>query len=410
MTDVYQDKIYAASSVFSAAAPVDKMDLFSGRIDQLQRVIDVINTRGQHAIIFGERGVGKTSLANILLEVLHSIGKADFILIKVNCDSNDNFVTVWKKALERIEYTEEIKNIGYDRETKQYIFDLTATVGSDIYPDRICRTFERSGRQFILVFDEFDRINDREVNILFTDTMKSLSDNSIHATLILVGVADNVDDLVSSHESIARSLKQVKMPRMNIDELKGIITKGISKLDMEIDSEALERIVRVSQGLPHYTHLLGIATAREALKSKSLKIGRNDFLGGIEAAVIDAQHSVVSAYQKATSSAYKGHLYSKVLLACALTKGDDLGYFAAGDIRGPLEKLTMKKYDIPAFSQHLNAFSSSVRGNILQKTGEKRNYRYRFRNPLIQPYVVMRGAIDGFLNDDLFDLIPTKAT
>jgi len=54
----YASLIYKASTVFSPAAPIDNYSLFSGRIDQITRVIDAITNKGQHAIIYGERGVG----------------------------------------------------------------------------------------------------------------------------------------------------------------------------------------------------------------------------------------------------------------------------------------------------------------------------------------------------------------
>ena len=47
-----------ASRVFSPTAPIDERDLFAGRTDQIRKLIDAINQKGQHAIVFGERGVG----------------------------------------------------------------------------------------------------------------------------------------------------------------------------------------------------------------------------------------------------------------------------------------------------------------------------------------------------------------
>lgn len=80
-----------AGRVFSPAAPVDERDLFAGRITQLRRVIDVVNQRGQHAIIFGERGVGKTSLANVISSYLGSVEGVSILAPHVNCDASDDF-------------------------------------------------------------------------------------------------------------------------------------------------------------------------------------------------------------------------------------------------------------------------------------------------------------------------------
>ena len=48
---------------FRPSSPVDKQDLFKGRLNQLSRVFSAVQELGQHAVIYGERGVGKTSIA-----------------------------------------------------------------------------------------------------------------------------------------------------------------------------------------------------------------------------------------------------------------------------------------------------------------------------------------------------------
>ena len=51
--------------VFTPSAPIDRLRLFAGRDQQRLAVLDAILQRGRHAVLFGERGVGKTSCANI---------------------------------------------------------------------------------------------------------------------------------------------------------------------------------------------------------------------------------------------------------------------------------------------------------------------------------------------------------
>src|ERR1700675_1362417 len=95
---------FRVSQVFTPASPVREADLFAGRIDQIRKVVDAINQPGQHAIIFGERGVGKTSLSNILATKLRSAGSAVGILApKVTCESSDTYVSLWRKVLSEID-------------------------------------------------------------------------------------------------------------------------------------------------------------------------------------------------------------------------------------------------------------------------------------------------------------------
>ena len=94
------------------------------------------------------------------------------------------------------------------------------------------------------------------------------------------------------------------------------------------------------------------------------------------------------------SSPQTGNLFGQVL-ACARAKTDDFGYFAAADVREPMSKIMKKRYEIPSFARHLSSFCQPERGCMLRKEGEKHRYRYRFSDPLMQPFVIMKGIVEG---------------
>jgi len=63
-------------------------------------------------------------------------------------------------------------------------------------------------------------------------------------TLVAVGVGDSVDSLISGHVSIQRNLAQVRMPRMNGEEIEGILDKGLDNLGLKIEENG-RRFIRV---------------------------------------------------------------------------------------------------------------------------------------------------------------------
>ena len=63
-----------ARKLFSPSAPINEADLFSGRLEQISRIVNAVAERGRHAVLYGERGVGKTSLGNIFHKLTGSIG------------------------------------------------------------------------------------------------------------------------------------------------------------------------------------------------------------------------------------------------------------------------------------------------------------------------------------------------
>jgi len=255
-----------AGRVFTPNTPIDEKSLFTGRVAQIRRVVDVIRQSGQHAIVFGERGVGKTSLANVLHEFL---GKAHSKVSapRINCDSADSFGTTWRKAFEQVEVTRRESAAGFSGAEESTTCDATTLLGTGpIRPDSVKRVLTELSRDLLLIviIDEFDRLPQR-ARRAFADTIKTLSDHAVPATVVLVGVADSVEQLVEEHQSVSRALVQIQMPRMTPQEIGTIIDSGLNRLGMTIDVSARERIVLLAQGLPHYAHLIGLHAARYAL-------------------------------------------------------------------------------------------------------------------------------------------------
>jgi hypothetical protein len=45
------------------------------------------------------------------------------------------------------------------------------------------------------------------------------------------------------------------------------------------------------------------------------------------------------------------------------------------------------------------------RGAVLKRSGVKRRFRYRFTDPLMQPFVIMKGLADGVIDPSLLDFV-----
>ncbi len=378
-------------TVFSPAAPVNQASLFAGRQRQLLELSDAVNQRGMHAVLFGERGVGKTSLANVFPELLATAGITGLGVSRVNCDSSDTFLSLWEKTTREIQVSHQLRMAGFTERSRKTTTTLDNLLPEEPTPEDIRYYFQRLGRRLLLVIDEFDRVTDENVSRLMADTIKALSDHSVNVTLVLVGVADNVDELLREHQSIDRCLVQVHMPRMSLGELTDILSKALSTVGMEMEDPASAFITYLSHGLPHYTHLLGLASGRAALENERTKIQMEDALAAIGSAVHQAQRSIMVSYDSATSSPRRESLFEQVLLACALAPVDELGYFTASEVKGPMSMIMDRPYDTPAFARHLDRFCDPERGAVLQKTGSRYRYRFRFIDPVMQPYVLIRG-------------------
>ena len=173
------------------------------------------------------------------------------------------------------------------------------------------------------------------------------------------GVAESVSELIAEHQSIERALAQVLMPRM---EKPNSSRSWIpARLNMTMTQPAKHQIVALSQGLPHYTHLLGLYSARAAVEGRRLEIRKADVRTAIDSAVTSTHQSLVDSYRTAVSSPQSANLYGRVLLACARARVDEFGFFAASDVREPMSAIMGKKYDIPSYAKHLKHFCAISR-------------------------------------------------
>ena len=189
---------------------------------------------------------------------------------------------------------------------------------------------------------------------------------------------------------------------MTVEELEAIINFGIETVGMQISREAVSQICSVSLGLPNYVHALGLAAGRAAIDRRSRRIDTEDVAEAIKGLVLESQQTVIRAFDLATASPRRQNFFFQVLLACSLAPTDNLGYFRAADIRSTYSRIMGRDQDIPSYVRHLHGLCEAKRGSVLQKLGESHSYRYRFTDPVLQPYVLMRGLEQGLV--DLNDL------
>jgi energy-coupling factor transporter ATP-binding protein EcfA2 len=359
-------RIARVAQAFTPGAPIDDFALFAGRWTQVQDVISAVVQKGQHVALYGERGVGKTSLANVLSDIFKADDLPQFTSVKVNCSTDDTFASLWKNIF---------RELG------------GAIDHSLLSPEDVRYHLAGLDPPALIVVDELDRLEDDDSLTLLSDAVKTLSDHTVPSTLVLVGVAQSIGDLIGEHESIARALVKVAVPRMTREELREILDKGSEPAGVTFTDPAAEQIVALSRGLPHFTHLLALHAGQRVVADDRTNVEIDDVIRAVPGAV--ERHVVEGDYMRATHSPHSDNLYPQVLLACALAPQDQFGFFTAGAIRDPLEIIARRRLDIPAFARHLNHFLQPDRGSVLYRTGSPRRYLYRFRDPLLQTYVIL---------------------
>ena len=369
-----------AEILFTPGTSIKEQDLFAGRSQQIDKLTQRVRLAGSHAVIYGERGVGKSSLVAIF-KYIAAQSPSVVQYIRIAATEGDDFRAIMLKIFKRMTVID-----GQERKRLADFYE-----GRDITPDDVLLEFENFSLNTIpiIAIDEFDRINDATTKVKVADMIKLLSDEDIKATFFIVGVSDAVDDLIKGHASIGRSIAEIEMPRMSDAEISDIIQIRLNRVGMKITANALWECIFISKGLPHYAHLLGLHAMQGACDRKSLQITEQDITEATSRSLLEANHSIKEAFEKAVNSERKDNIFRQVLTACALAKKDPLGRFNAKSVAVKLKEITGMDYRVPAFSYHLNEFCEHGRGNILQKYGQTRKFSFRFNEALMEPYVLL---------------------
>jgi hypothetical protein len=407
--EVAQAKSRLAGTVFQPRSPITNEELFSGRWSELITISDAVYEPGVHIVLYGERGVGKTSLSNVVSSTVRVMdrqrGSQDRLVIRTVAESGDTFQSIWGKLFAEITWQDNKPSIGLLPAAKPPLpFREAMGLQGNLTVDLVRRALSvLPGSLFIV--DEFDRTA-RDASKQFTDLMKALSDLAVNSTIMLVGVAETVGKLVSDHASINRSLIQIRLDRMSQGDLLKILTTAQQKLEMKFNEDAASMIVKISQGLPHYTHLIGLHAVRNALLEQySNVVQRDTVFSALKLAVKQAEQTTTEKYSKATHSAHKDALYRYVLLASAVAAAqsrDPLGFFNPAAVIAPLTRILNRPVQVATFNNHLGEFAQSdVRGHILERDGVSRGFRYRFKDPIVVPFIFMNASATGLASDEM---------
>lgn len=393
---LHEQKKPILDKVFTPRAPIQDRKIFSGRIEQLRACLDLISEQGAHGILYGERGVGKTSIANIVRLILYP----DIDAAKCSCDSNDSYESLWRKIFSEIYITHEIvtKSVGFiaNITLKKEKYRLAELLGNIQYSaENVIKYLTYSPKPLVIIIDEFDRLSKTKFDRrLFSDTIKNISDNIPDITILIVGVGDSVAELIGEHASIERNLKQIHLPVMTNVELRAIIDTGLKELKMKMDEEVKGKIVEFSCGYPHYTHLLAYNSCKSCLIENNLTVNETHFNNAVQKSIKEAHESLRQAYQKATL-ATKKNIFKEVLWACSVAPIDENGTFQAMDLEYPLSLILSKEMKVNQFGYHIAKFCGTERGNILVPLGVPKRQRYKFNNPLMRAFVRLEKYASG---------------
>lgn len=373
------------NEAFVPTQPVST-NFFCGRANEVERIASTIVNPGAHVLLYGDRGVGKTSLASHSCEQLLTRALIERI-IPIKCSRKDTFESVIKRVFLNLGIVKETRRESTSNVEGGISFVKGAhatTIEEDVYVDFSSPGWvagELASFNMVIIIDEFDTIEDIKEKEKFSQFTKILSDSGAKLSLLIVGIAMSASELMEGHQSVSRSLSEVRLERMNDDELMDIIRKGEERTGLVFEESVINKIVKSSFGFPYFTHLLAKKSAEEAVCSDLTTVTENMLDIGIKKALNESPAVFKEKYDSAIGS---NEMKQKVIFCCAQF-GNEV--FTSEQIRNKYQELFGERIESINVSNSIAKAMSDTPDTILRR---RRQGSYYFNDPRMPVYIIMR--------------------
>lgn len=396
--EAFLDYMARCDQAFRPFAPINLPEFLRGRRTHIETLQRELAAAGRQVAIYGERGVGKTSLANVAWYFARISEERSYL---ARCEQGSTYETIFGELLRQAGMTylpgDREDEVSYDgglgagivsasrkKVTRSTSVSLEST--RSIRPALLLERFAKEDG--LLIIDEYDRVRDVGTHTRLAETIKHFSDGDSRTKIIVVGVAETLTELIGQHQSLTRSLAQIRLERMSPQELEEIVSTGERRVGIIFEPAIRRRIIALSDGFPYYTHLLCKYASEEAGKilrsnpNARVVVSDRDYRKALESAIETAEESLIHAYQEAVITVKrKTDMFRNVLWAIAYADSTEV---QVREIAENIGQLTGKTPPVEALNNYLGPLVKRDKGEILERV---RQGYYRYANPLMRAYV-----------------------
>ncbi len=374
----------ALRDALGASQPVTTRDRFAGRHDALAQLIAAVEQQRVHVVIYGERGIGKTSLVHVFADTAR---EARYIVLYGSCGTDGRFDEIFRAFAAKIPMLFHRSVLPTTAAVEQALnFDSMLPPGpfgprevSDLFADVV-------GTRVIMILDEYDRIADANFRRDVAELIKNLSDRAARVQLVLTGVASNLDELIGFAPSIRRNIVGLPMRPLKLDEVGEILRLGEAAAGLHFGDAAVAMIATMANGSPYLVRLLGHRAAMTALDLRRAEVDAGHVKTAVER-VLTEWNATLPRRVQAMLARDESRAQWPLLVAAAEAGTYSDGWFIATDVAAELTG-TATPAAIEADLRRL-----STPHNLLETDDRPGEPRFRYRYPGVASLLLMSASM-----------------
>lgn len=274
--------------------------MFAGRYREMTAIEQILlqtkANKGHGFLLLGQRGIGKTSLLNLVKHQaegrIDTKGqKLNFLVVEIDISKDTTLYTIIKKIelslkrkLAKSEPTRKLFSDVWDflgrvevagvkvNTSKEYDKELLFEEFSYSLADTLKRitgnasdNFESNYDGILLIIDEADNATkELDLGTFIKLLIERLQKEGTQQLMIGVsGLPKTKEILTESHPSSLRILEEFYLDRLTDEDVRYVIkrvldhSKELNQISTEIENNAEEYLIKLSEGFPHFIHQYG---------------------------------------------------------------------------------------------------------------------------------------------------------
>ncbi len=280
---------------FTPTQPKRGRRSMTGRHNELSRILQALWEEQAHVVLYTDRGRGKTSLANLVVELLR---QGSVIVARHTCEAGSTFDSIMRGLLRDLPHALLAVPGGGELPGCE-----DALPPGELRPrDVLSLPSKLTCRRLVCVIDEFDRVEDANTRTRLADTIKQLSDAAAPLAFLVVGVSENLEAILGQHPSIQRNLVAVPLPFLSDGEVLRLLEHGMAEAGFALEAGVAHRVAGLARGSPYMAQLSGLRLVQAAKRRGATAVTEADLDDAVRQLVAEAPLPVLAAYAELTAS------------------------------------------------------------------------------------------------------------